>query len=107
MIKITYNHKKMELKVKGHANAAPAGDDLVCAGVSTLTVALACALKDAGNQGFIEDMILDVDAGDAHIKVKPKEGAEELLRVIFTTILNGYDALGISYPQYVSFTPLG
>ena len=107
MIKISYNQKKRELKVKGHSNDAPYGEDLICAGISTLTVALACALKDAKRQGFIEeDMIMDFESGDTHIKVKPTEGNEPIVDTIFTTILNGYDAMSISFPRNVSFTPL-
>ena len=107
MIKITYNLKKHEVKIKGHANSAPMGEDLICAGISTLTVALSRALKEAKSQGLIDELTLDLDDGDTHVKAKPKEEAVPTVNTIFTTILNGYDAMSISFPQYVSFTPIG
>ena len=55
MIDITYDFKNFDLTVKGHANSAPMGEDLICATVSGLTVALSCTFKDAKSQGMIDD----------------------------------------------------
>ena len=41
MVVIDYNRQFPRVTVKGHAGTAPAGQDLVCAAVSTLTYTLA------------------------------------------------------------------
>lgn len=103
MIRITYNCKNYEVKVKGHANCAPKGEDPICAGISTLTMTLSCALKQAKEQGIITDLDVEMTDGKTHIKAVPKEGYEENVRTIFTTIFNGYDAFSLDFPEYVSF----
>lgn len=105
MIEITYDFKNLDIEVKGHANSAPNGEDLICATVSGLTVTLACALKDAKRQGMVKDLTLDLNEGDAHIKAVPEKGHERDVMIMFSTILNGYDALSISFGDYVSFKP--
>ena len=105
MIDITYDFKNFDLTVKGHANSAPMGEDLICATVSGLTVALSCTLKDAKSQGMIDDLTLDFNEGDAHIKAVPTKGHERDVMIMFSTIFNGYDALSISFKDYVSFKP--
>ena len=108
MIKIKHSFSNsLEVDIEGHSGAAPMGEDLYCAGISVLTVALACALKDAKSQGYIEELSLDVREGDTHIKAIPKVGFEPIVQTIFTTIFNGYDAMSISFPDYVSFQPRG
>ena len=105
MIEITYDFKGTELFVKGHANSAPMGEDLVCATVSGLTVALACTLKDAKRQEMLDDLTIDLEDGNAHIKAVPKKGFERDVMIMFSTVFNGYDALSISFKDYVSFKP--
>lgn len=108
MINIEYDFgKSIKLHIKGHANAAPYGEDIYCAGVSALTVALSCALKDAKSQGFLDVLKIDLKGGDTHIRAVPKKGHEALVATIFTTIFNGYDAMSMEYPEYVSFKPRG
>lgn len=103
MINIVYDQKNMELKIDGHANSAPMGEDLVCAGVTVLTVALGCALQDAKTQGLLEEYVHEDKNGLMRIKAVPKEEYVGNIKIIFATILNGYDALGSTYKEYVTF----
>ena len=52
MIDVTYDRKRLILKVKGHAHSGEAGHDLVCAAASILVYTLAAnAAACAGDQG--------------------------------------------------------
>lgn len=108
MTTIEFDFKKtIKVSIKGHTDAAPEGEDLVCAGISALTVALACALQDAKSQGMIDMLAIDIKSGNTFIKAKPKAEYAPIVKVIFTTIFNGYDALSTSFPDYVSFRQKG
>jgi len=64
MIKITAtrnNGKIVNLTVKGHANSAPKGEDLVCAAVSSVLVGGCNALKNHNC------FAIKLDSGDASI----------------------------------------
>lgn len=107
MIKIIYDFDKLDVKITGHGGDK-FGEDIYCAGVSALTIALACKLTDAAQQGMIKTngLTIKMDEGYTHIKAKPVKEADFIVRTIFTTIFNGYDALSTSYPDRVSFKPL-
>jgi len=105
MIEITYDFKNLDITVKGHANSAPMGEDLICGSVSTLAVTLGESLKDAKRQDMIEDLTLEFNEGDAHIKAVPKNGYERDVMIMFSTILNGFDALSHAFGEFVSFKP--
>ncbi len=42
----THQNEILELWIHGHANAAPHGEDLVCAGVSTVAIGLLNAMQE-------------------------------------------------------------
>ena len=103
MIKIKY--AKNELEITGHSGSAPKGEDLICAGVSSATVGLACALKSDNERGILEDLAIDMKDGFTYIKAVPKEGYEANIGIRFDTIFNVYDALAMEFPKHVSFKP--
>ena len=107
MIDIIYNFDKLDVKIKGHGGDKY-GEDIYCAGVSALTMALACALTDAARQGLIrtKGLTIKMEDGDSHLRAKPTLEGEPIVRTIFTTIFNGYDALSVSFPEKISFKPL-
>lgn len=107
MIKVRYDFDNHEIRVSGHANMEEKGKDIVCASVSTLVYTLCRTLSDAQEQGILEDLIVEAKSGKAHVKCVPKEDYEPNVDTIFMTIFNGFDALAESYPDYVSFVPMG
>ena len=83
MIKITANRndgKIINLTVKGHANSAPKGEDLVCAAVSSILVG-GCNALSAPNCFAIK-----LDSGDAEIK-ELKRANEHDYEVLETMVI--------------------
>ena len=71
MIEINFNPRAHALLISGHANAAPEGQDVVCAGISTLVHTLHESLSQ------IKDRLVTFDCkvgeGESVIRVIPKE----------------------------------
>ena len=71
MIKVNYTEldgpygPAMRLEAAGHAGYAPAGQDIVCAGVSTLMQALVSLL--AGEENAHSDAFDEPEIGRAHV----------------------------------------
>lgn len=101
MVEVKY--KDYELTVKGHANYAEKGKDIICASVSTLACTLAQSGIELGDNGFLAMCDFKLDEGDVHIQMIPNQDCEALVMTVFKTILNGYEMLADSYPQYISY----
>lgn len=80
------------LEVKGHAGAGPCGEDLVCAGVSTLVYTLAESLQ--GMDGFF----CHLEPGDAVLSCRPSGRAMAAFRFAKT----GLRLLAESFPENIS-----
>lgn len=103
MIKIIINKQKKqitEVKITGHANSAQYGRDLVCAGVSSISVGIANALvsKDFLNHGTI-----DIKEGFVHIKVL--ESTHDI-QVVLETLEIMLDTIEESYTKYIKITKM-
>ena len=62
------------MKVKGHANTAPKGEDLICASASMLVYTVAQAVTFMHNQGFLEEKPkIKIREGKASVSAVPKE----------------------------------
>ena len=92
-IRIKVKDRHVTIDVNGHANAAPKGEDVVCAGVSTLVLTLVEALVRVGAQ----DYKCDLGGGKAHIECRQTKATKPILN----TIVCGMDLLAATYPQYV------
>ncbi len=84
------------LEVKGHSGYAQAGQDIVCAGISTLTFTLMQVLRD----NDVLDYYCLQDDGYIFLSFTKRYGneLEEALNVINT----GVSMMADSYPEYVS-----
>ena len=99
MIKVTYSERQgriSKLEVKGHAGQAPQGEDIVCAGVSAVTLGGINAL--ASEDGF--DIRISEKKGDVLIEANrpTSEHDETVLRTIVTQL----QGIAESYSDYVS-----
>lgn len=93
-VEIVYKDKKFEsLKVRGHADSAPHGQDLVCAGVSAVLTG------GFNNLEKESSFILKLDRGDAAL-IKTDEITSHDLTVI-ETIITSLKTIQESYPQYI------
>ena len=88
--------------MQGHAGAAPKGQDLVCAGASTLALTLgrAAALMEE-EEMLARPALVRLGAGDTAISVLPRREWASSADAIFWTILLGLSRLAQAYPQYV------
>lgn len=84
---------------KGHAGFARAGRDIVCAGVSILTIACANALESVAH------VQPDTVMKDGHLTVfLPKKDRTPDAQIILKTLRQGMEDLQETYPKYVTLT---
>ena len=105
MIKVQYWNGaggSRNLQMQGHAGAAPKGQDLVCAGASTLALTLgrAAALMEE-EEMLARPALVRLEVGDTAISVLPRREWASSADAIFWTILLGLSRLAQAYPQYV------
>ena len=100
MTKIEYSIDSMSLNVNGHAGAAPAGEDLVCAGISALTQALLNQLRAEEEEKHIQ---LDWVMFPGQIIIQAHAAAEHKRRIkdYFKVIIKGLEALAENNPAYI------
>ncbi|CAB1129670.1 protein of unknown function [Candidatus Hydrogenisulfobacillus filiaventi] len=84
-----------ELRVSGHAGAAPKGEDLVCAAVSALVETLHIGLKAIDVPGWEAQ----VAEGDARFRFDPTFPADG--RAAVAVIVAGLKDLADTQPRYV------
>lgn len=92
----------IRLTIKGHADAAPYGHDLICAGVTALAYAAAQAVKDLYEDGKIKDAPMAcLLPGEAEIAAKPVKAYRQEVRTSLWTVQCGLRVLANSYPQHI------
>lgn len=90
------------LRMQGHAGSAPRGQDLVCAGASTLALTLGRAATLMEEEEMLaRPALVRLEAGDTAISVLPRQEWAASADAIFWTILLGLSRLAKAYPQYV------
>lgn len=100
MINVTYNRRDTTLTVKGHAGAAPRGQDLVCAAASVLAFT-ALAVVDENKERFLPAVVTDADSADFRIMCNPVDGQLGRCRDVLDTVFTGFEILAGEYPDYV------
>lgn len=91
---------RLRVEVKGHAGFAEKGQDIVCAGASTLTGALAGALEEAEARGRCECKHREKD-GEALIWANPAMGSVMEIKGYFKMFAVGFRMLQEAYPGHV------
>lgn len=103
LINITFNNAKRTLTVEGHANYAEKGKDIVCSAISVLTDTLYKTLKSYEQTALREPVKLKEKDGYKQIKYSVKSKYEQNIAIVLFTILNGYEGVANTYPDYVKF----
>lgn len=102
MIKIHYReiNNLHRLRISGHAGYAPAGSDIVCAGVSALT----CALVDYLRRNIAGAEALHLASGERLILCPVSYWTDSVMEMVLT----GFSQIAEAYPQCaeVDRTPL-
>ena len=102
MTEIRYTEKedRVRVSIHGHALYSP-GNDIVCAGISTITFQLLNYLAVIEENDCISDLAVDIDDGHVIVtfRVPPHErvGWETAWEVISI----GYENLAESYPDHI------
>ena len=87
----------IEIRAEGHANAAPKGEDVVCAAATILIRTLAETLTAA-----VPDMAkADIADGKASISVK---GYDPVAAVAIETVCIGFGLLQENYPDHIKIS---
>ena len=100
MIKIQVKTKAnaiVSISVNGHADSAPYGEDLVCAGVSLACVGIANQLA---KMGCVDNNSVAIDLGEGLFKVKVNQSRHDIQLVLetFETMMKTIEE---SYHQYI------
>lgn len=103
MVVIDYNRQYLRVTVKGHAETAPAGMDLVCAAVSTLTYTLAVNVKQLHRWKQVTKPKIRLENGDAEISCIPAEVCRSMVKDVFEAVCIGFALLAEKYPDAVSY----
>ena len=92
---------KNVIEVTGHAGYAPAGQDIVCASVSTLfyTLAQNVRILECENKLIKSDIVLQ--EGYSRIKAEALEKYENEVNLLFEYIKIGLQLLEHSYSSFV------
>lgn len=101
MIVAEYETRHNRLTVKGHAGAAPKGEDLICAGVTTLVEALNVALDDLDKRGWLASGEARLEEGEAFFQARGDQGANEIVRGVFLNTVSGLRWLEANFPDYI------
>lgn len=111
MVKIHFWQEKdkgtIHMKVKGHSNTAPKGEDLVCASATILVYTVAQALTFMHEQGQLEEKPkMKIKEGKAVIIARPKEDYMAEVLHTFWVAQCGAHVLACNYPKFVSLNHL-
>lgn len=97
----------VHLEMDGHAGAAPKGEDLVCAGASTLCYTLAQAVRFLHSQDALSHPpVIEIQEGRASIIAVPKSEYDGVVYTAFWTVQTGFYTLSSSYPDHVRLRPM-
>ena len=101
MICAVYDRPNHRVTVKGHAGAAPHGEDLVCAAVSALLCTLAEAVRRLECNHQVEQAEIRLMAGDAEISFVSEY--ECMVNTVVDTVCLGLECMAEQYPQHMRF----
>ena len=103
MTKIQMDWDKMQLVMSGHAGAAEAGKDIVCAGISMLTQALQYTLMEMNMERKLNwlEIAGSASSGSMSLAAVPKEEYRAEVRACYRLCVTGLRMLEESYPEYV------
>ena len=111
MVKIHFWQEKdkgtIHMKVKGHADTAPKGADLVCASATMLVYTVAQAMSFMHEQGqLLEKPHIKIREGKAVVVARPKEDFYAETLHTFWVAQCGAHTLACNYPEAVSLNHL-
>lgn len=104
MVKITWYRPQNRVTVVGHANAAPKGEDLVCAAVSALTYTLAANALELKQEGVVKCETVTLKEGHSEVQIYPKRIFKRRAERAISAVCLGFELLARQYPEHVAYT---
>lgn len=97
----------IHMEIKGHARAAPKGEDLICASATMLAYTVAQAVQFLWENGKLKKRPkIHITDGRAMVIAMPKEdGYAEALHT-FWVAQCGFHVLCHNYPRFVELEPM-
>ena len=103
MISVIYDRQDFTLTVRGHANTAEYGHDLVCAAASVLLHTYSAAADLLYNRGYVKRINRDISSGNSSIGAEVLPDYDEVVRLALDAVVSGYEFLAARYPDAVEF----
>lgn len=107
MIQIIHRPQYHQITIEGHAQSAPKGEDLVCAGVSTIFHTLTANAMGWKELGYLRDLEIQENDGSSRISWIPYNPWKNILGAIADGVCKGFEILARDYPEYVRFERRG
>lgn len=90
------------LSATGHTGYGKAGEDIVCAAVSTLTQVLAKQVCDAADKGWLtRPPVVIIRHGNVQIRCRPKRMYRAEMAYLWQAIGDGLSMVAHAYPNHV------
>lgn len=102
MTSVFYEHDghAFALTCEGHAEYAPAGQDIVCAGISALCGALEITLDNLQDMGRVQSLFCS--SAEAYFQACAETAPDsDAVRTAFDTVYNGLCRIEEAYPDYL------
>ena len=103
MIRIAYSPAAFSLSIRGHAGAAPAGEDLVCSAVSALAVTAAANANALKARGLTRQTLTRLEPGLAQVICIPTVQGRGQVRQVMDAVCLGFAMLAAAFPEYVRY----
>lgn len=103
MISVVYDRRGFKLTVRGHANTAEYGHDLVCAAASVLLHTYSSSVDLLYNRGYVKHINRDISSGNSAIGAEVLPDYDEVVRLALDAVVSGYEFLAARYPDAVEF----
>ncbi len=100
-VSIRQYYDNIIINIEGHSGYSNPGNDIVCAGISTLVCALLNALLDEESSGNIRIIRKFTGDGIVNLEFKPFDFSKNRIDGILSVITTGFYMLEDAYPDYI------
>ena len=104
MIEVCYQKRINRLTLRGHADFAPMGSDIVCASATMLCHTLAEAIRTHCKEKRACDPVLILRPGFAEIACTPRFFHKRKVKSTFHDLCLGFALLAKHYPEHLTFS---
>lgn len=94
---------KTVIDIKGHAGFNP-GNDIVCAGVSTLAYALINLIQTMSERRELKEILIKDSSGDIHIEAVHDNDQDSKWDDVMEFFITGIAMLEEHYPKHVNLS---